>query len=125
MAHKCRILPDQKPICLVDGADLPAGSASASAASLVPLAAQADVSSRFGSEPTSGGPTSPSSSTAAVSAAAAAVAGGGLGGPAALLRLSVLNVDGAVDHITAPLTALARVLTGELEAAVTGKGFTR
>ncbi len=46
--------------------------------------------------------------------------------PSPGLRLSVLNVDGAVDEGAAaggPSALVARVLTGELECAVTGKGF--
>lgn len=46
--------------------------------------------------------------------------------PSPGLRLSVLNVDGAVDEGAAaggPSALVARVLIGELECAVTGKGF--
>ncbi len=53
------------------------------------------------------------------SARAALAAAGGGGGPE--LRLSVLNVDGSVVEGGGVAALLSRVLTGELEAAVTGE----
>lgn len=69
VAHQCGIMPDNRPICLIDGND------------------------RNSSEPP--------------------------------FRISVLNTDGTVNEGVAKAAILPKVLLGDYEVAVTGKGFSR
>ena len=66
------------------------------------------------------------SSYAAVSAAAAAATTGDAPpAPPPGFHLSVLGADGTVEEISALSSAAARVISGELQCAVTGRGFNR
>lgn len=123
VAHKCGILPAQRPILLVDGMD--SAGTSTSVASLESHAVAAGLM-----DDNAGG-------SADDSAASDAREGNSLPSPnhlamhaskpasASMLSLSILNVDGSVEANLAASSALPRLLLGELEAAVTGKGFNR
>lgn len=84
MAHLCHIMPEGRPIFLVDGDE---GKPAPGAATH-----------------TGGGPPSPAS---------------------AGFLLSVLQSDGTVAEVPGGAAAAAAVLAGQLECAVTGRGFDR
>ncbi|GLC61164.1 hypothetical protein PLESTB_001725200 [Pleodorina starrii] len=143
VAHKCNILPTHRPILLVDAADAPPQAAGLpappAAAAAADWAAAADGAAAAAAAAPGAVAAAPSSD-GAVAVVAAPAAAAAVAAAAGSLRLSVLDADGNVTETACangggggagagagagPTVSelLSRLLTGELECAVTGKGF--